>query len=106
MTTLSVITKLHRDFGGTVGKKHRTTDKYLQQYLWLVSGKRAYKVLKVLEPYLVGKTEQCRLGIEYFTRVSQAPRVGYRLTEHTEETRKYQEWAWKRMKELKLDGGR
>ncbi len=106
MTTFLIINMLHDRLGGSVVNKSDCKEATLPQKAWSATGEQAYLVLKAIGPYLVGKKEQCQLGIEYFERVRNAPRTGYRMIQHTPETVAYQETVYLKMKELKKFGGR
>jgi len=73
-THLSPLEALQNTFGGTVRLRYfNGTRKDL--YGWTCTGERGFRVLKKLSPYLKVKSEQARLGMEFWKEyVSQRSR--------------------------------
>lgn len=64
-TDFSILNRLTEVFGGTLYKKIRYKEIHKQKWEWFLSGKDLISFLTKIEPYVINKKEQIKLGLEY-----------------------------------------
>ena len=63
-TNVLQVKQLHEYFGGSFYPRKSTFGKHTKpQWCWEVSTRSAEEVLRAIEPYIVGKKEEVRLGL-------------------------------------------
>ncbi len=105
MTNEKAVSYIHKTFGGSFYYKKPTKKEHLKQSVWLVCGQEALAILKAIKDYLIGKVEQCKLGITFQEYLNSSPREGYKKTQLSNEAMLFCEESFIKMKQLKENGG-
>lgn len=63
-TSVLMLTRLQEIFGGgSIHPKTRYSEKHRQGWYWQVCSKKAERAIRLIEPYLVNKREEARVGL-------------------------------------------
>jgi hypothetical protein len=99
MTTPEVPTWFHSKFGGCLMiKKGKNTP--LPVYTWIISSQQALRLLKEIEPYLIGKRDRALAGI----RLQDSFKVPRTTKRPADDVLAFRENAWQEMRKLNLTG--
>lgn len=85
MTDKPVIDWLYETYGGKTYNYSRLGRN--QTWRWIIAGKSAYEVAKLIQPYIKGKQNQIDLFIKAYEECSTTVRIGKRIAEEVWERR-------------------
>lgn len=77
-TNIDVLELFKKRWGGDINANYKSKEHWKQAYTWRLSHSAAGIFLKDIQPFLVIKSKQCKLALEF---ISLRPSKGYRWTE-------------------------
>jgi hypothetical protein len=106
MTTkaMSVLTRLHRQYGGTLRRNRAQTDRWDAAEMWSVFGFAAAALLRRVEPYLILKAEQAQIALRVEDIRLSLPKTPTGRSRWSDDARARCERLKRRMHELNRKG--
>lgn len=69
-TNILLLDWLVENFGGSISKRYKSSERHKDAYKWFVTGRKSYKLIKTIRSYLLIKQEQADCAIELWEKVS------------------------------------